>query len=135
MKGYTVDAAELREPIFNYEGPHVAHIMDLTKLRVRMPRGDGGFLFLKIHQTPHYKYTQGDTQPYKDWLVEHRHLYDESLASFEHLMNDDSNYLDPPYNDEWIMHDDDLVIVDGVHRATRLYALGHTFVPVLRKIT
>lgn len=131
MKGYVKYAFTMAKHIERYEGEEEAHLIEVATLKVRMP-GEG---IVAIDQTPHYQYTLGNTQPYKDWLVAHDHLYESSLASFEHLMNDDSLYLDGKHRQDFIMHDDDLVIIDGVHRATRLFQLGVKYAPVLRKIT
>lgn len=131
MKGYTDNPTDIMQAVFDYRGLHTPHVIEVRKLRVRMPLPGDVHIIVDIHETPHYQYTQGNTQPYKDWLREHNHLYDESLASFEHLMNDDSIYLESPHDKKFIKHDHQLVITDGVHRATRLYSLGVDFAPVL----
>ena len=127
MKGYTDSADVMLQHIDRYAGHEVVHIIEIAKLRIRMP-GEG---IVAITATPHYLYTLGNKQPYKDWLVAHNHLYDSSLASFEYLMNDGADYLDGKHADDFIVHDSQLVIIDGVHRATRLFQLGVRFAPVL----
>jgi len=131
MKGYFKYVLNMLGDIRRYKGVEEIHLIKIADLKVRMP-GEG---IVAIDATPHYQYTLGKTKPYKDWLVANNHLYDSSLASFKHLMNDDSRYLGKPYDQDFILHDDDLVIIDGVHRATRLYQLGVIYAPVLRKIT
>jgi hypothetical protein len=133
MKDYIRDPNAIMMAIFTYAGSHMPHVMNVRDLKVRMPIVGGGHVIMNLNETPHYQYALGNKGSYLEWLIRHNHLVEESLASFEHLMNDDSTYLDAPHGDKFIMHDNDLVIVDGVHRATRLCALGATFIPVLRK--
>lgn len=129
MKGYSADFMTMLEQMLHYEGDDLPHTIEIARLRVRMPRQG----IVAINATPHYLYTLGNQQPYKDWLVEHNHLYESSLASFEYLMNDESEYLGKGHELDFIIHDDDLVIIDGVHRATRLFQLGVKYAPVLWK--
>ena len=133
MKDYMRNPSNIMMAVLSYAGPHMPHVMNVRDLKVRMPAGGGRHTIVALNETPHYQYALGNKLPYVDWLIEHHHLVEESLASFEHLMNDDSVYLDTPHEDKFIMHDHDLVIVDGVHRATRLCSLGANFVPVLLK--
>lgn len=136
MKGYTSDESVMREHIDQYTGKNQPHIVELEKLKVIDIRGH----ITSIKESPHYQYTAGNKQPYIDFLKrDHPTEYEESIESFEYLMNSDLNYLDPnhkKYNgwggeDHFIIHDD-YVIRDGVHRATRLVQLGITHAPVLR---
>lgn len=130
MKGYTEDEELMLAHIALYKGPYEAHILEIANLQVSMP-GEG---IVAIDATPHFQYTLGDKEPYKAWLIEQNHLYNESLASFEYIMSNDFDYLDGPHAQHFILHTDELVIVDGVHRATRLFQLGILQAPVLRKI-
>jgi len=130
MKGYTDNENVMREHMESYSGRHKIHIVEIAKLQISMP-GQG---IMTISQTPHYQYVCGNKEPYKEWLIEHGHLYEESLASFEYLMNDDSYYLDLKHARDFIMHDDELIIVDGVHRATRLFQLGVLRAPALIRV-
>ena len=134
MNRYYEYVLEMRFDFDKYDGPEEIHLVEIATLKVRMPK-EGGHDIVGIDATPHYQYTLGNKQPYKDWLVANKHLYEESLASFEHLMNDDSRYLGGDYTMGHILHDDDMVILDGVHRATRLFQLGVVYAPALRKIT
>lgn len=137
MKGYTKDYNKMVEHMARYKGPHQIEIIEINRLRVSMP---GQFIH-RLEETPHYQYTRGNTQLYKDWLIEYDHLYESSLTSFEHLMNDDSDYLDEPYDQDFILYyqrtsyGSSKIIIDGIHRATRLFQLGVEYAPVLRKIT
>ncbi|MHA2063150.1 MAG: hypothetical protein ACXABY_02095 [Candidatus Thorarchaeota archaeon] len=126
MKGYTTVSALMLVHMDAYKGSDEMWIMPLSRLCVRMP-GEG---IVNLDATPHYQYTLGNKQPYRDWLVKHHHLYESSLASFEHLMNDESYYLDEPYDQDFILCDKNFVIIDGVHRATRLFQLGVVLAPV-----
>lgn len=138
MKGYTNDYDKMVEHMARYTGPHQVEIMRIDRLRVSMPGNSKRLLIQRLGETLHYQYTLGNTQPYKDWLVANNHFYELSLASFEHLMNDDSNYLDEPHDQDFILYYQGMdypVIIDGVHRATRLFQLGVEYAPVLRKIT
>ncbi len=131
MIGYMKTISDMQLDLERYDGPEEVHIIKIATLRVRMPL-EG---IIAIDETPHYQYALGNQQPYKDWLITHHHLYDSSLASFDYLMTDESNYLEGKHDQDYIMHDDDLVIIDGTHRATRLFQLGVVHAPVLRKIT
>ena len=135
MNCYYKYVLEMRHDFDRYDGPEELHLIEISALKVRMPKEGGGHEVVSIDATPHYQYTLGNQQPYKDWLVANNHLYDESLASFEHLMTDDSRYLGGEHAMSHILHDDDMVILDGVHRATRLFQLGVIYAPALRKIT
>lgn len=135
MNRYYKYVLEMRHDFDRYDGPQSIHLIKISDLKVRM-RGDlQGREIVNIDETPHYQYTLGNQQPYKDWLRANKHFYDESLASFEHLMTDNSRYLGGDYTMGHILHDDDMVIIDGVHRATRLFHLGVIYAPALRKIT
>jgi 2-polyprenyl-3-methyl-5-hydroxy-6-metoxy-1,4-benzoquinol methylase len=111
-----------------YEGDYSAEIVTLSDLKVRIFKD----LIVGIDETPHYQYALGNHQPYKDFLVKYNHLYDSSLESFEHIMNDDSCYLEGEHEADFIHIDGDNIIVDGVHRATRLFHLGAKEAPVVR---
>ena len=136
MKGYTDSYDKMVEHMARYTGPHPIEIIEIDQLKVSMP---GQFIH-RLKETPHYQYTLGHTQPYKDWLIANNHFYESSLTSFEHLMNDDSDYLDEPYDQNFILYyqraayGSSAIIIDGVHRATRLFQLGVIYAPVLRKI-
>lgn len=131
MKGYTTSSIEMMKHMARYKGPEEPHIIEIASLRVMMP-GEG---VKKLYETPHFQYTLGYQEPYKMWLIQENHLYESSLASFEYLMNDDTEYLGEGHEDDFIIHKDDMVIFDGVHRATRLFQLGVIRAPVLRKVT
>jgi hypothetical protein len=98
-----------------YDGPNHLHWMRLKDLKVRMATSHTEFIIVGIDETVHYQYAIGNKQPYKDWLVALRHSYDSSLESFEHIMTDDTRYLEGKYQNGFIIHDDDLIIIDGVH--------------------
>ncbi len=127
MRGYTTNPAIIQQQVLAYKGTDVVLFIDLEGLQVRMPSGD----IVPLDATPHYQYTLGNKQPYCDWLIEHSHLYESSLASFEDLMNDGSLYLEGSHAQDFILCDRNFVIIDGVHRATRLFQLGVVRVPVL----
>lgn len=127
MKGYTTINDVMLAHMAAYDGPDEIRIIPIADLCVRTPAGS----IVTLEATPHYQYTLGNKQPYRDWLVEHNHLYESSLASFEHLMNDESDYLDEPYDQDFILCDKNFVIIDGVHRATRLFQLGVKHAPVV----
>lgn len=131
MKGYTTDHDVMLAHMAAYDGLDEIRIIPIADLCVRTPEKT----IAKIDETPHYQYTLGNKQPYLDWLVAHNHLYELSLASFEHLMNDESYYLDAPYDQNFILCNKDFVIIDGVHRATRLFQLGVVLAPVVRRIS
>jgi 2-polyprenyl-3-methyl-5-hydroxy-6-metoxy-1,4-benzoquinol methylase len=136
MKGYTRNAAVMRSHIDDYRGDNHPHIIEINKLKVADKRGT----ITPIKETPHYQYVLGNKQPYLDFLREdHPNEYNESISSFEYLINSELDYLDSShkkYNgyageDSFIIHDD-YIIRDGVHRATLLTQLGITHAPVLR---
>jgi len=125
MKGYKQEIGLIA--MFDYKGPDIVVYMAPKRLRVRLPSGD----IVALDETPHYQYTIGNKQPYCDWLIEYGHLYESSLASFEHLMSDESFYLEGQHAQDFILCDKNFVIIDGVHRATRLFQLGARRIPVL----
>ncbi len=136
MKGYTSDESVMREHIDQYTGKNQPHIVELEKLKVIDIRGH----ITSIKESPHYQYAAGNKQPYIDFLKrDHPTEYEQSIESFEYLMDSDLDYLDPnhkKYNgwggeDHFIIHDN-YVIRDGVHRAARLLQLGIDTAPVLR---
>lgn len=136
MKGYTRDESVMRKHMDGYKGKNQPHIVDIENLKVIDKRGK----ITSIKETPHYQYALGNKEPYKAFLrADHPSEYEESLESFEYLMNNELDYLDSShkkYNgwggeDHFIIHDNH-VVRDGVHRAARLTQLGIKRAPVLR---
>ena len=136
MKGYTIDESVMRKHMDGYTGKNQPHIVDLEKLQVIDIRGK----ITSIKDSPHYQYVLGNKQPYIDFLKrDHPSEYEQSIESFEYLLNSELDYLDTnhkKYNgwdgeDTFIIHDN-YVIRDGVHRASRLLQLGIKLAPVLR---
>ena len=130
MKGYTTDQTVMQEHVDRYKGQHRPHIMELNKLKVILPDGTR----VKIDGTPHYQYMIGNHEIYMAFLHKHygQHApFEQQLESLSILMNDDSNYLDEKFHDGFIMHNPDLILMDGAHRAARLAHLGIEIAPVL----
>ena len=136
MKGYTIDESVMRKHMDGYTGKNQPHIVDLEKLQVIDIRGN----LSSIKDSPHYQYVLGNKQPYIDFLKrDHPSEYEQSIESFEYLLNSELDYLDTThkkYNgwggeDTFIIHDN-YIIRDGVHRASRLLQLGIKLAPVLR---
>lgn len=131
MIGYYDFVVQMTNDYDRYNGPEEMHLIEVSSLKVHLPK----LGVLPINKTPHYKYANGVAQPYIDWLFDNDLPYEFLLTQFHHLMNDQSRFLEGQYKDNYIVHDDDFVILNGVYIATRLFQLGVKYVPALRKIT
>jgi hypothetical protein len=119
MNGYTLNPDHLKNG---------AKLIKLSDLRVRIH----GPMIVAINKTPHYQYIVGNKSAYMEFLYEyHASVIALSLERFEYVINGPYDYLGGPHNDEYIKCDGDMVIVDGVHRATRLFQLGIKEIPVM----
>lgn len=131
MKGYNISRLP-KTYISQYPGPHEVWLLEVAKLRVRMPDGT----IRALDETPHYQFVRGNKEPYKRWLRRYNHLYESSLDSFESLLREDFYYLEGEYSQDFIRCNQNFVIIDGVHRATVLYRRnGSTIViPVVMEV-
>jgi hypothetical protein len=99
----------------------------------------------KLKDTPHYKYTQGDIEPLKDYFNSCKgHTWarkgtpaenmtvEELLAEFDVILNSKSAYLEPPYESHYIMIQN-WHSIDGTRRACCLLSNGITNAPVAWK--
>ena len=142
MKGYTTDKELMCKDMAKYSGemnhrfgigsgPYEPCIVEIAKLKVRTPDKD----IINISESPHYQYAIGNKDVYIDFLHEFYHQwapFDIQLKSFDYLLSDEKNYLDPPHDQDFILCGQDLVIADGVHRTTCLVLLGVKFAPILK---
>ncbi len=96
-----------------------------------------------VKETPYYKYLEGDKQPMIDYLNEtkgktwaraaigQQHLtINDMFDKFENLINSKLEYLEPPYDDHYILVKRDGLLVDGLRRACILLFNGIETVPV-----
>jgi len=129
MKGYTFNPQIIDHHLKSYKGKGKMVMMDLRELKVRMPDKS----IINIEETPHFKYCNGNQEPYKDFLKQwfRQDEYQSSLNSLEYLMTDDHYYLEGKHSEDYIRCGQDLVIRDGVHRAARLVHLRVQEVPVI----
>lgn len=95
----------------------------------------------KLNKTPHYKYINGNTQPYKAYLKKfgNRVGYpdEHTVANFNKLLRNDFSYLKGKFSENYIVcekiKDTDgfkNVIIDGVHKAVILFNQGIEEIPV-----
>lgn len=120
----------MQKHIDRYQGRHHPHIVEMSKLKVALPDKS----IVNICETPHYQYMLGDHDIYMKFLDKHylQHSpFEHQLQSLDILMNDDSDYLDEKFHDGLIIHKNDFIIMDGVHRAARLLHLGINIAVVL----
>ncbi|MHC1588268.1 MAG: hypothetical protein ACXQS1_00450 [Methermicoccaceae archaeon] len=82
-----------------------------------------------LEQSPHYRYITGETDEYEKYLEKYGGYLltdDHSTGNLEHLF-EDSVYLESPQDTSYILveefHPDKYVILDGVHRASKLLFL------------
>lgn len=144
MKGYTTDKELMHQHMAKYTGElsprfgigpgsYEPCIVEIAKLKVRTPDKD----IITISESPHYQYAIGNKDVYIDFLHEFYHQwapFDIQLNSFDYLLGDEKDYLDPPHDQDFILCRQDLTIMDGVHRATCLLLLDVKFAPILREI-
>jgi len=83
-------------------------------------------------ESNHFKYVNGNKQPYLDMIIRCRfgnnytQLFDELIKHFNYLQNGHENDYIITYKE-----DDKYVILDGCHRASVLKKQGFTEVPVV----
>ena len=100
----------------------------------------------RLKDTPHYKYTQGDKQPLLDYFNSCRgHTWarkgtpaedmtaEELCSTFDDIINSDLAYLEPPYENYYIMVNN-WASVDGTRRACTLLSHGIIEAPVAWKV-
>lgn len=104
-------------------------------------RGGIKYRLVKLKNTPHYQYLQGNKQPYYDYLVKFGknvgYGLEHSVKNFEKLIHSESAYLRQKYSSNYIICEKTKsifssknVIIDGVHRASILLHLANTQIPV-----
>jgi len=98
---------------------------------------------LKIKDTPHFKYLEGDTKPLRDYFQSCRgHTWarkgtpnenmtvDDLLQEFEDLITCEKAYLEPPFQDNYIIVRSNWQCIDGLRRACVLLYNGVEEAPV-----
>tara|TARA_R100000353_G_C6367007_1_gene157879 strand:- start:59 stop:496 length:438 start_codon:yes stop_codon:yes gene_type:complete len=98
---------------------------------------------LKIKTTPHFKYLLGNKDPLRKYFLACRGFtwarrgtanenmtVDELLLEYEAVINSDKDYLQPPFQDHYIIVRSDLNCVDGLRRACVLLSNGIEEAPV-----
>ena len=127
MHGYTNKIEDMRRHIARYQGYHLPKIILTNSLQVRI----FGSIIVSLDNTPHYQYIIGNKDQYMGFLHQYNHPIEESLRRFEDVIHGPWDYLDGPHEQKFIECDPNLVIVDGVHRAVRLFQLGIKVIPVV----
>jgi len=103
----------------------------------------GSPVALPIKETPHYKYLIGDKQPLRDYFqscrgytwarpgTPHQNMtVDNLLVEFEKVINSEKDYLEPPYQDYYIIVKSNWHCIDGLRRACILLANGVEKAPI-----
>ena len=93
--------------------------------------------------TPHYQYAIGNKQPYSEYLSMLKHItWARAAINQEHLdlkfmfdkydkiLHSEDEYLQPPYEQKYIICDSTGLIQDGLHRATVLLSNSILRAPV-----
>ena len=101
----------------------------------------GGKFFLK--DTPYYKYLEGNKEPMENYLLETKgktwaraaineeHLTVQDMFNkFEDVINNEKNYLEPPFDQHYIIVRRDGFLIDGLRRACILLYNNNDSVPV-----
>ena len=101
----------------------------------------GGKFSLK--ETPYYKYLEGDKKPMENYLLETKgktwaraaineeHLTVQDMFNmFDKVINNDKEYLEPPFEKHYIIVRRDGFLIDGLRRACVLLYNGNDTVPV-----
>ena len=96
-----------------------------------------------IRETPHYQYAIGNKKPYQEYLEKCRHItwarsainqqdmkIGEMYDKFDKILNSEYYYLQPPYENKYIIVDSNARLIDGLHRSVALLVKGFTKVPV-----
>lgn len=103
----------------------------------------GSTVPLRIKDTPHFKYLTGDKQPLRDYFLSCRgHTWarkgsasenmtvDDLLEEFHDIINSDNEYLQPPYQNHYIMVRSNWHCIDGLRRSCILLSNGIEEAPV-----
>ena len=98
---------------------------------------------LKIKDTPHFKYLNGDKTPLREYFLSCRgHTWarkgsasenmtvDELLLEFEEIKNTDKEYLEPPFQNHYIIVRSNWHCIDGLRRSCLLLSNGIEEAPV-----
>ena len=101
---------------------------------------------IPLKETPHFKYTQGDVQPLKDYFNSCRGItwarkgtpaenmtVEELIGEFDVILKSDKDYLEPPFESHYIIVNN-YASVDGTRRACTLLSNGITSAPVAWQI-
>lgn len=123
---------------------YLIHKVNLENIYARIAtnsiRGGLKYRLVKLKNTPHNLYLQGNKQPYYDYLVKFGknvgYGLEHSVENFEKLIHSKSTYLGEKYSSNYIICEkiksifsSKNVIIDGVHRACILLHLGNIQVP------
>jgi len=98
----------------------------------------------KIRETPHYRYAKGNPSSLQEYFLScrgqtwarkgtpHENMTVEELCGmFNELLDSDKKYLEPPYDDRYIIvNGRDWTLIDGVRRTCTLLANGIETAPV-----
>ena len=96
-----------------------------------------------VKETPYYKYLEGDKEPMEKYLLDTKgktwaraainqeHLTVQDMFNmFDAVINNSNDYLEPPFQDHYIIVRRDGFLVDGLRRACVLLHNGNDKVPV-----
>lgn len=94
-----------------------------------------------LNKTPHYKYVNGITRPYYDYLKKFGNAVgypgEHTVVNFDKLLRSDSSYLKGKFSDRYIVCKKiqypggyKKIIIDGVHKAVILFNQGIKEIPV-----
>jgi len=95
-----------------------------------------------IKDTPHYQYALGNKQPYVEYLEKCRHItwarsainqqdmkIEQMFEKFDKLLDSEHLYLQPPYENKYIIVNHRASLIDGLHRSVCLLVNGINEVP------
>ncbi len=96
-----------------------------------------------VKETPYYKYLEGDKEPMIKYLEETKgktwaraavgqeHLTVQDMFDmYEKIIQSDKDYLEPPYQDHYVIVRRDGLLIDGLRRSCVLLYNGVENIPV-----
>lgn len=102
-----------------------------------------GNVHYKVKDTPYYKYLEGNKDPMIKYLEETKgktwaraaigqeHLTIQDMFDmYEKIIQSDKDYLEPPYQDHYVIVKRDGLLIDGLRRSCVLLYNGIENIPV-----
>ena len=152
MKGITKNelSKECWWPLGYSQKPHGIVLADLNHVRdsivSEVDKEQKKIISLNpvlVKDTPHYQYALGNKAPYEEYLNKCKHITwaraginEEHLEiqymfdKFDAILNSDKLYLDPPFENKYIIVADNGLLIDGLHRAVALLSSGIDKAPI-----